>query len=263
MHAQETKIYTAIIIAVFVIGTVVYYFFYAMLKQHRKMLSLQKQYATAQVTVLEKDRSRIAADLHDELAPMLVAVKMKINSFDLENETDKKYLLSANHTIDEIARRMRGISFDLMPSALREKGLQTAVHEFVNTISSKNDLIIHFAPETAAVELSEAATIHLYRVVQEIIHNTLKHARASQLSIVLKKQKNYLVIASRDNGTGFDHQQKLKQATGLGLPSLMNRIHLLNGEFLIDSKEGVGTAITIQIPLDNEQTLLANKNTDS
>jgi two-component system NarL family sensor kinase len=248
MHAQEAQIYTAIITAVFVIAAVVYYFFFSIIKHHRKVLVLQRENATAEITALEKDRSRIAADLHDELAPMLVAVKMKINSFDLESDNDRKHLNSANHTIDEIARRMRGISFDLMPSALKEKGLQTAIKEFVNMVSSKSELQIQFSPVEEPLDLSEPVTIHLYRIVQEIIHNTVKHAKAKELRIVLKKQNRALVIAAIDNGTGFDYEQKLKHAKGLGLRSIMNRVHLLNGEFLIDSKPRIGTAITIQIP---------------
>jgi len=249
MHAPETSIYTAIILAVLVIAGVVCYFFHSTIRQHKRVLFLQRENATAEITALEKDRSRIAADLHDELAPMLVAIKMKINSFDLENENDRLHLHSVNHTIDELARRMRGISFDLMPSALKEKGLQTAIQEFVGMVSGKTQLHIQFSASEGPLDLTESITIHLYRIVQEIIHNTVKHANAKKLYIVIRRENHYLVIASRDNGAGFDYEEKLKQAQGLGLRSLMNRVYLINGEFLIESKAGVGTAITIQIPI--------------
>lgn len=248
MHAQENQIYITLIIAAIVFAFVIVYFFYSMLRQHKRVRELERQNANAQVTALEKDRSRIAADLHDDLAPMLAAVRMNISTLDLANETDKALLSKTSNTIDDIAKRMRTISFDLMPTTLQDKGLLPAIQEFANYVSRSNTLLIRFTAPRQDLNLDEQTTIHIYRIVQEIIHNTIKHARAKHLTIVIKKEKDYLVLGTNDDGAGFDYKQQLNNGKGLGLKSLVNRIYLLQAEFLMDSKPGKGTSITIRIP---------------
>jgi signal transduction histidine kinase len=258
MDAQESEIYISVIIAVVVVSGAVGYFFYSVLKQHKRVLHLERENSKAQVEMLEKDRSRIATDLHDDLAPMLAAVKMRINSFDLSNENDQKQLAKTNQAIDDIAKQMRSISFDLMPSTLQEKGLKTAVKEFVNYISLNNELKIRLMTDEEKPELSEQKMIHVYRIIQEIIHNTIKHAQATELMITMKKEKAYFVVSTRDKGLGFDYPLKLKANKGLGLKSLQNRVHLLKAEWEIDSKPGKGTAIIIRIPTANDYTVHKN-----
>lgn len=248
MDFQEEKIYTAIIVAGFVIGFVVIYFFYSVIRQHRRMLSLQKEHSDAEIEAIEKDRARIAADIHDELAPMLVAVKMKVNSFDLYEPTDLQHLQSANTTIDNIAKRMRTISFNLMPVTLIEKGLEKAVREFIYSVQTRNGLHISLYPFENAPAIEVERAVHMYRIVQEIIHNTIKHAKASELTIALATDEKTIIIASRDNGIGFNYDEEIKNKKGFGLGSLMNRVNLLNGELKIDSKPGTGTAIHVEIP---------------
>jgi len=248
MDAQESEIYIAIIVAVIVVALIALSFFYAFLKHHKKVLHLERENARAQVELLEKDRARIAEDLHDDLAPMLAAVRMRVNSFDLSTNVDRERLVTTNNTIDDIAKRMRAISFDLMPSSLQEKGLEKAVLEFINYLGAENHLKIRFIGHTEGLQPSESATIHLYRIIQEIIHNTLKHAKADQLIIAVKKENNYLNLASEDNGVGFDPKQN---KSGLGLRSMQNRVDLLRGTLEIKSRPGQ-TKINLQIPLQNE-----------
>lgn len=260
MDAQESQIYHAIILAVIVVGSVVFYFFYSIFKHHKKVLTLERDSAGAQVNALEKDRSRIAADLHDDLAPMLVAVKMRVNSFDLENKGDQQQLEKVNQIIDDMARRMRAISFDLMPVTLQEKGLLTAIREFVSSINNRDgdQLKIRLSLTEATLPLGSQKIIHAYRIIQEIVHNTIKHAGATELTIAIKRYKDQLIIETKDNGKGFDYHQKLAESKGLGLKSLINRVHLLRGRLNMDSKPGEGTFIIIQIPTDNEYTIFEN-----
>jgi two-component system, NarL family, sensor kinase len=255
MDAKENEIYSAVLLAALVVGSIIAYFIFSMIRQNKKVLNLERTNAQAQISTLEKDRARIAADLHDDLAPMLVAVKMRINSFELTDVSDQKQLDSTNKIIDDLAKRMRAISFDLMPVSLQEKGLIMALQEFVNHISQHSDLNIRLKLYEQTIALSEQRTIHVYRMIQEIIHNTIKHAHASELVIAVKRQNEYLVVESQDNGVGFDHEQKLKESKGLGLKSLLNRVHLLRAEFTVDSQPGKGTAIRIQIPTADEYTV--------
>src|SRR5688500_16519366 len=134
MDAQETRIYTAIVITAIVIGIIITYFIISMLRHQRRNIELHKRSLQVEIEALEKDRARIASDLHDELGPLLSAVKMKINSFELHDADDLKEAEKTNEHIDTILKRMREISFDLMPATLLRKGLVTAVCEFTEFI---------------------------------------------------------------------------------------------------------------------------------
>ena len=247
MDAQESKIFTAILIAVGVIGSIIAYFIYSVVQHQRKVVALQRSYARSEITALEKDRARIAADLHDEISPILSAVKLKISSFDLADEEDKQQQLKTNEHLNDLLRRMREISFSLMPVTLQRRGLRAALQELVGYWSVRDQLQIELRAEEMA--LSETFSIHLYRIAQEIIHNTIKHAGAAYLLLDLKKEGGKLVLRSRDNGRGFDYQKKLEEGDGFGLRNLFNRTDLLQGELFIDAAEGKGTEYTIEIPL--------------
>jgi len=247
MDAQETSLYTAILIASFIIGVIIIYFVISIISHQRKNLKLHKRNILTEITALEKERARIAADLHDELGPLLSAVKMKINSFELADEDDQVEIAKTNQHIDSMVKRVREISFDLMPSALIRKGLLVAVREFADYIMKTNTLQIDVRA-TEDLQLSEQKAVNLYRIIQEVIHNTVKHAQANQLAIDLNIEKNKLVLKAQDNGVGFN-PETLDKNTGLGLRSLLSRTEIMNGTMYLDSKKGSGTAITIEIPL--------------
>ena len=248
MDAQENKIFIAILIAVVLIGSIIIFFITSSLKQQKKVLKLERENAKAEITVLEKDRERISNDIHDDLSPMLVSIKMTINSFELSSAADQLQLDKTNDTLNEMAKRMRAISFDLMPSSLKNKGLETAIRDFVNSVTN-TDLNIKLWFSNEQLQIDDYKIIHIYRIIKEIIHNTLKHARATELVLALKKETNELHIASQDNGIGFHYNSKLSESTGLGLRSLQNRVSLINGTIRIESEKGKGTSYLIQIPV--------------
>jgi two-component system NarL family sensor kinase len=255
MDAREHTIFIAVLIAVMVTGGIIAYFIYSLLRYHRRMLHLQNEYALAQVTALEKDRERTATDIHDDLAPMLVAVRLRVNSFELREEGDQHALERTNEIIDEMARRMREVSFDLMPGSLKLKGLFSAVQSFINQVNEKNGLQIRCTLPAVLPHLSDHQSIHIYRIVQEVIHNTIKHAGATELDIRFKKEKNHLLLVSKDNGRGFHFEQHLHAGSGLGLRSILNRINLLDGSYRVDSRPGAGTLFEFKIPLEYEPAL--------
>jgi signal transduction histidine kinase len=247
MDAQETSLYTAILIASIIIGVIIIYFVVSIISQQRKNLELHKRNILTEITALEKERARIAADLHDELGPLLSAVKMKINSFELADEEDQAEIAKTNQHIDSMVKRVREISFDLMPSALIRKGLIVAIKEFADYIMKSHALQIEIRA-TEPLNLPEQKAVSLYRIIQEVIHNTLKHAKASQLAIELHKEKNKLVLKTQDDGIGFN-PDALGANTGLGLRSLLSRTEIMNGTMYLDSKAGDGTSFTFEIPL--------------
>lgn len=255
MDPKEIQIFKAIIIAVVVIGVILSYYIMSVVKQQKRVLTFQNQNANAVITALEKDRSRIAADLHDDIAPMLSAIRMKINSFELTEDDDSMQLEKVNGTIDDLSRRVREISFGLMPYSLKVKGLNTAIREFIYYINRNEKISIQLTLPENPIRLSEQFSVSIYRIIQELVHNTLKHSGATALALELRKEKENLILLVRDNGRGFNYDLQLKTGTGLGLKSLQNRTSLLGGELIMESKINEGSFCTIIIPLKNDKII--------
>lgn len=245
MDAQEARIYTGVLITAILFGGIVLFFIVSIIRQQRKNLALHKQNILAEITAIERDRARIAHDLHDELGPVLSSIKLRINIFELTDDDDKVQIERINDNIDKAVARIREISHDLMPSDLLATGLVKALKEYINNITSDN-LQINFTSANGIV-LTEQASVNIYRIIQEIIYNTIKHAGASHLSIFFKEEKGKLIIALNDNGVGFDEKEIITKG-GLGLKSLHSRAKLLNGKMFLNSKKGKGTEFIFEIP---------------
>jgi len=248
MDASQTKIYIAILITSFIVGSILLYFIISLVRQQRQNNKLYQLKIAAEITTLENERQRIAADLHDELGPVLSAIKFKLGSIDINDPEDIVQMDESCSYLDDIITRMREISNDLMPTALLNKGLVAAVNEFVSKLPSSTGLTVNFTC-IYLPPLSKDHIINLYRVIQEIIHNTIKHAEAKNLTINLEASDSKLYLVTRDDGRGFDYHAATKAYAGLGLRNILSRTDMMNGQLYIDSKMGKGSIFTVEIPL--------------
>jgi two-component system, NarL family, sensor kinase len=253
MDEKEARFYTAILIVCAVVGVIITYFIVSIIRQQRRTVRLYKQSLLTEITTLEKERSRMASDLHDEVGPLLSAIKLRIGSLDIHGEDDEEEVRKTESQIDTLIKRMREISFDLMPTSLTRKGLAAALNEFIEYCSKNNLLKISF--KYVEIELTQAQSINLYRIVQEIIHNTIKHAEARELLIELRKEKNKIVLATKDNGKGFDYEEKSGEAKGLGLQNLLRRTEIIGGKMFFESKKGKGTTYIFEIPTTADEDI--------
>ena len=251
MDAKETSFYNAVLIVCGVLGVIIGYFIISIIRQQRRSIRLYKQSIETEITTLETERARMAADLHDEVGPILSGIKLRMSSFDLHNAADEDVRRTTNEHIDKLITRMREISFDLMPTSLIRKGLAAALNEFIEYCSKSSALDIRFQYEQ--VELTEVQSINLYRVIQEIIHNAIKHARATEMLIELRREKGLIVLAAKDNGIGFDYEEKAKESRGLGLNNLLRRTELIGGKMYFESKKGKGTTYIFEIPTADDK----------
>jgi signal transduction histidine kinase len=252
MDAKQTSLYTAVLIICTVLGVIITYFIISIIRQQRRTVKLYKQSIYTEITTLETERTRMASDLHDEVGPVLAAVKLRLNSLDIHNEDDAEQVSKTNEQIDNLLRRMREISFDLMPTSLTRKGLPSALSEFIEYCSRSSSLKIKF--QYKELFLTQQQAINLYRIVQEIIHNTIKHSGAGELLIELRQEKNMIVLATKDDGKGFNYDVKSKEASGLGLHNLLRRAELIGGKMFIESKKGKGTTYIFEIPIANNES---------
>ena len=200
------------------------------------------------INTQEKERNRLAKDLHDSLAQQLSAIKFYISATvgQAKNKEHKNNLLKSNEALTDVIADMRNICFNLMPRTLEEFGLVKGVKEFCNH-SVYNDKV-HFIIDqrTKLPDFLPDLKIDLYRVIQEFITNAIKHGKADTVTITFACSKNVLKIVLIDNGVGFDCSVATK---GMGLQNLRSRVKSHDGTLTMVSNPGKGTCYTITIPL--------------
>jgi len=195
----------------------------------------------------EFERHRISRDLHDGLAQQLIAVKMTleniINRNELNNETKINQLKQQiNSSIDEL----RKISYDLAPAGILEFSIENALANLCNQVQNNSNLQVDFSAFGNFSNLKQRTKIYLYRIVQEAIANTIKHAEAKQLLIQLTETNSHIVLMIEDNGKGFD-LNTTNLGLGKGLFNMRERSILLNGTFDVETFPEKGTTIRIKI----------------
>jgi signal transduction histidine kinase len=211
---------------------------------------LYKEKLEIEINTLEKERKRIAADLHDELGPLLSSVRLQIACLETQDKEDLEILEASRKHIDTVLVRLREIANDLMPTVLLRKGLQEALREFINSINA-GSVALKIDYEVDMPDLNDLAReIHIFRILQEIIHNAIKHSKAGKLRIRIEKKEGQLLINVQDNGQGFDADKMLASGTGHGLSNIYSRIDVLKGYIHIKSKKEKGTEISMEIPFN-------------
>ncbi len=239
--------FNAVLISAVILILIISFFIISIVSEHRRVVRWQQARIAAEINTLENERKRIADDLHDELGPLLSAIKLQINHLEPVDETETAVLEKSSEQIDSIIQRFREISYDLLPNTLVRKGLIKATEEFISKLKPLHPLDISFS--YADFTLLPEREINLYRILQEIIHNTVKHARATSLSISIQKNNKTLLLKTKDDGIGFNYSEKTQIASGLGLLSIHSRVELLGGQLLVTSQPGSGTIFEIEMPL--------------
>lgn len=244
---MDDKIFYTTIFISLLIAVIIIFFVVSIILYHRRYIQLQRERIVAEITILENERKRIAADLHDSMGPLLSTIKLNINSIHVEDDHDRVIIAKSGGYIDEVIKGLRQISHNLLPATLERKGLAEALHEFIRQVSAKADLDIRFHT-SGQVIIPKEQEIHIFRIIQEITHNTLKHAKATLLHIVLSRENGFFLVLVKENGIGFDVRKVRAESSGLGMKSLAIRTDILHGSLSIDSAPGMGTKYFIKIP---------------
>lgn len=230
------------------IAVIIIFFIGSIIRYHRHYVKLQRERILAEITILENERKRIANDLHDSLGPLLSTVKLNMSNVESSDPEDQLVLSKAARHIDEIIANMREISYNLIPHSLERRGLVDATRELISHLAGSVPLKIHLHCWKEIVVPKEKE-IHVFRMIQEIIHNTIKHAGARNLHIGISYECNKLLVMTKDDGAGFDRERIREVSGGLGLRSLESRAEILRGIMTVDSKAQDGTRYYIEIPL--------------
>jgi PAS domain S-box-containing protein len=196
----------------------------------------------------EKERLRLAKDIHDSLGQQLSAIKFYIStSAELSNDTEQKaILMKSNEALSRAIAEMRSICFNLMPETLEEFGLIEAIKELCTQIQHAKKISFRVIVATEFPKIRKEIEIDLYRVIQEFVNNAMKHGRATSIIIKFRCTSNQIKIALADNGKGFDIHTLTSK--GMGLQNIESRTKSHNGVISIKSEPGKGTKLSIAIP---------------
>jgi len=200
----------------------------------------------------ERERIRIAKDLHDGVGQLLSAAKLNLSSLEsklkINDPEQDSALKNAMSLVDDSVKEVRTVSHNMMPNTLLKLGLASAVKEFITKIQGMPNLKVNLEIVGMDNRLEQEKETVLYRVIQEIIANIIKHAKASELTLQLIRDEKELSIIIEDNGVGFD-TSKINAFEGIGLKNIISRIEFINGSVHFDSTLGRGTNVIVEVPV--------------
>ncbi len=216
---------------------------------------MERRILSAVINAEENERERISKEIHDGLGPLLSTVKLYVNeleSDDLSPEEKSEMLKQTNDLIDESISSTRSISNNLTPRLIIDFGLVKAVESFCKKINLTQKLQIIFENQDVEGRLDHTVELILYRIITELINNTLKHASAKRVEISLIKQEENLKLTYMDDGIGFDKEEALAaDSSGMGMKNMISRIRSINGNYHIHSQDGQGILVIIDLNLKN------------
>ena len=228
----------------------------------RKIVEEEKQRKSeiiqAIIEAQEKERREISSELHDNINQVLATCKLFLEMAEKNPAASASYIAKCNDNIQRVINEIRNISGNLAPYALKDLGLVAAVRDIVERINESGRLVIEFiAPKGLDEEtISPDIKMAVFRIIQELLSNIIKHAEASLGKIEMGFDRGTLSLRLSDNGKGFD-KEKIKK--GSGLHNINNRIEYFNGSSEIESSPGKGCLLFIEIPCGEDPTTPLNQ----
>lgn len=254
---------------VLIIGGLFYNYFSSQEDKNRliaEQSETEKQILKLSIEAQDKERQRIAKDLHDDLGSNLAMIKLRMELL-MENPTKSncstQNLEEIHQMLDGACKDLRYISHELMPADLSTKVMRTMVEELVEKLSVQRKVAIHAQVEDIPV-LSIDTKVNLFRIIKELMNNILKHAQATAANIRLfqASDSDTITLEVSDNGKGIPKEVLEGKSKGMGLKNLEKRVEYLKGKLDIQSS-GLGTLIRVEIPLESNQLAYEQDNTNS
>ncbi|AQX06022.1 hypothetical protein ATB99_15835 [Elizabethkingia meningoseptica] len=258
---EKINTYYTVFIIVFII--LIFLLLYAYKQRANSMkqrdelhaLALEKEKQNSKISTLtallegqEQERGRLARDLHDGLGGLLSGTKLQLSYLDPhQSENIEAGISKSINQIDGAVEELRRVAHNLMPDLLMKYGLEVAIQEFASRMSN-SALNIHTEFISYSNSISEEKQLLLYRIIQELVNNVIKHAKASEIIIQISEAENVLNLTVEDDGKGFDRKSLDIRKTA-GFHNIESRVQFLKGTMNITSELNIGTSIELQIPI--------------
>lgn len=212
-------------------------------KLQKEIFRQQELEAKALFEGEQNERIRIARDLHDSVGQMLSLVKMNLSSQEQNPETE-----NIQDLVDKTISEVRNISHNLIPEELNF-GIFPALENLADKVntSSKTKMDLNIPEEIKTIKFQKQNELSIYRIVQEVVNNMIKHADASFINLSISKLENSLILNIQDNGKGLD-DESISNSSGIGWKNINARVHMMDGKIKIESEKLAGTQIQITLP---------------
>jgi two-component system NarL family sensor kinase len=220
----------------------------ARLNQQQMETEFQQKMMLASLESQENERQRLASELHDSIGAMLSTIRLSVLTLSRTEGLDKESVQQTKKMIDDTIDSVRRISRDLMPSVLEKFGLTQAITEMCQMYSTVSGIAIPFTNTGEEKALDKAKEIMLFRLLQELINNAMKHSQGTRIN-VSASWSDRLIIVVEDDGIGFNADEKNKTIGGLGLYNMQNRARIIGAEFNYEPEWQKGTRAIITLPL--------------
>lgn len=270
LSIQRTRLFAGIFLLTTIILAMLSFIWYMLLKNRKRLaaqtelllreeLKSSKQQEKlnlfhAMLQGQEKERSRIARDLHDGLGGMLAGVKLKLSAVanregKMQPQTESSMdLYTIINQMDQSVNELRRIARNMMPESLLYMGLEASLQDLCNAMAHPQ-LQIDFQASHLRMDYNQSFLIAVYRIVQELLTNAVKHSDASQIWVQCAEADGHFYITVEDNGKGFDPHGEDTKREGIGLSNIRNRVEILNGHLEVDAAIGKGASFHIQFKL--------------
>jgi len=208
----------------------------------------QRELIQSMLETQEKERTRIAKDLHDDLGALLTATRQQaqqLQRYYAEGDPGKPFVDLTNELLQESISSVRSISRDLIPIPLQRFGLVAALEELAERCVEPGKRKITIRSSNPEQRFAPNTELNLFRIGQELINNSIKHAEASHLILEISETADSIVVTYTDNGKGFDSKAVKR---GVGMNNLNSRVEMLSGTIVITSQQGNGIQVKLNIP---------------
>lgn len=239
-------------------GGIVYFFLQYRKRLYRHKLKLQEVETSSRMEVLnttirqvEEERSRIAKDLHDEIGSLFSILSIKLGQIEpllTYSLSGTKIIEDGRNLIDTGIKSVQRISYDIVPPLLAAHGLAIALEELCSRIGESD---ISFRSVEYLPELPEMVSLSIYRIVQELLSNTIKHAEAGKIEVRLDIAGDRLILYYRDDGRGYDCRETALRK-GAGLRNIEARARIIHADTRFETEPGKGVSVVVSTPLKSE-----------
>lgn len=242
-----------VVISLFIVSIILFYFFFqnTNLKQKNRLNSIkskiQQNVINASITGQEMERKKIATFLHDNISALLSSAGLHLNVFATNTKNGCQEISKTIALLEEAHDKVRDLSHELLPVLLARFGLLYALQDLCEKNSNSNILFEYESDIAITKRYSEEFEMKIYFITTELLNNIIKHSEATLAKVIIKEQNSLLHIQVYDNGNGFD--TTLNHIEGFGITQIRARVDTMKGLFIINSKVGTGTTITIDVPI--------------
>ena len=208
----------------------------------------QKKLLITTINSQEKERTRVGQELHDSVGAMLSAIRLNMKMITQDPAIFQKSSDEITGYLDQTIETVRNISHNLYPAGLKTFGMIGVLKEYIEKVNASDQLVISLQVNGETMRLDSNTELIIYRILQELIHNAVKHSRANNIYINMDWQDAQLFIEVRDDGVGFTSNQLDPGKRGLGLYNISNRAEVINAKVNFNNADNGGACVDLQVP---------------